>query len=224
MFRRWRLKKLHARFLESCRTLDRQRAYWDQASGPVRWFLETITPAPLLSLDSQGKGLLDALHWMEAHRKDRALRELEIRQYHKLIYSSGGGEIPGEYRTGDVIMKDSRFRPPAFQRVPLQMRQLDLKLAQDQEVFDKSDAVDFGSLLRLCADVYQRIGLIHPFGDGNGRVARLAMNHLLRRYDMGYVILPPLGESPKLWDALQTAHGGELDPLIELSRTFLHPV
>jgi fido (protein-threonine AMPylation protein) len=223
MFRRWRLKKIHAKFLESCRTLDSQRAYWNQASSLTRWFLETITPAPLLSLHSDGKSLLDALQWLEGHCKKCTLGETELRQYHKLIFS-GGEELPGEYRTYDVIMKDSKFKPPPFQRVPLLMRQLDLTLAHDQEAFDKSKPVDPASLFRVCADIYQRIGLIHPFGDGNGRVARLAMNHLLRRYDMGYVILPHLGEEPKLWDALQMAHGGQLDLLIEFSRKCLHPI
>ncbi len=224
MWHRWRLKRIRAKFLDACRTLDRQRAYWDQARGPVKWFLEAITPTPLLSLDDEGMGLLDALQWLEGHRKDRPLREAEIRNYHKLIYSSGRGELPGEYRTYDVIMKDSKFKPPPFQRVPLLMRHLDLSLAQDQEAFDEERAVDPDSVLRVSADVYQRLGLIHPFGDGNGRVARLAMNHLLRRYGMGYVILPHLGKEPELWDALQAAHGGELKPLVELSKKCIRPV
>jgi Fic family protein len=121
-------------------------------------------------------------------------------------------------------MKDSRFAPPPPQRVSLMMKQLDLKLAQDQEVLDRMPSPDSSMVLRTAVDVYHRVSLIHPFGDGNGRVARLAMNHVLRRYGAGYVILPRLGEAPKLWDALETANRGDLTPLVELSKEFLHPV
>ena len=59
--------------------------------------------------------------------------------------------------------------------------------------------------------------VIHPFSDGNGRVARLALNHLMRRYGQPYLVLPPLNESPPLL-------GANLDPLVRFGRTHLHHV
>ena len=72
--------------------------------------------------------------------------------------------------------------------------------------------------MRAAVDLYQRLGFIHPFADGNGRVARLAMNHLLRRYGQGYVVFPPLSEAPDLMEALQEAHKSRLEPLLALAR------
>lgn len=73
-------------------------------------------------------------------------------------------------------------------------------------------------------DLYQRLGLIHPFSDANGRVARLAMNHLMRRYGLGYVVLPPLDEPGPLWEALQEAHKGHHAQLLEVARNNLFQV
>jgi fido (protein-threonine AMPylation protein) len=223
MLKRWRLKRIHEKFLESCRTLDHERAYWMQASTPVRWLLRLITPAPLLSLHRHGQSLLEALKFLERNCTQRALRESEVREYHRLVFSDGS-ELPGTYRTYDVAMKDSKFAPPPFQRVPLKMKQLDLRLAQDQETLDRMPSPDFSIVLRTAVDAYHRISLIHPFGDGNGRVARLGMNHILRRYGAGYIIFPPLGESPKLWDALEAANGGDSGALLELSKEYLHRI
>lgn len=99
------------------------------------------------------------------------------------------------------------------------MKQLDLKLSTEQKDYDSK--IDQESVLRTAVHVYERIGLIHPFGDANGRVARLSMNHLMRRYGLGYVVLPPLGESKELWEALQEGHRGMLDALVKCSSNCL---
>jgi len=220
MFRRWRLKKIHAHFLESCRNLKEGRSYWDRSSGLKRWFLETISPIPLLGLHEDGQRLLEALQWLEANCRERPLNELVIRQYHQMVYK-GGAEPAGNYRKGRISVFGSTIPCPPPEKVPALMKQLELKLLEDQKQFDLTNSADKSITLRVAVDFYQRIGLIHPFADANGRVARLAMNHLLRRYRVGYVILPPLNELPELMEALQTAHGGNLDPLLQYGQKFL---
>jgi hypothetical protein len=50
------------------------------------------------------------------------------------------------------------------------------------------------------------------------------MNHLLRRYEEAYVVFPPLGEDPRLLEALQEGPRGWLEPLLELARAHRFPV
>jgi Fic family protein len=98
------------------------------------------------------------------------------------------------------------------------MKHLDVRLRDEQRGFDERKPFSATGILETAVDLYQRLGLIHPFPDANGRVARLAMNHVLRRYCLGYVILPPLSEPGPLWPALQEAHKGRLDSLLDVAR------
>ena len=220
MFRRWRVKKIHAKFLDSCRNLREGRAYWGQSSGFTRWFLETISPIPLMGLHEDGARLLSALQWLESNCRERPLGEAVIREYNRMVYK-GGLEPAGEYRKGRISVIGSTIPRPPPEKVPPLMKQLDLKLVEEQKQFDIVKP-DESAVLAIAVDLYQRIGLIHPFAEANGRVARLAMNHLLRRHQFGYVIFPPLSEAPHLMDALQEAHCGRLDCLIALAKQCGH--
>lgn len=224
MFRRRRLKNIHAKFLESCRSLADGRAYWQQATGFGNWLIRAISPIPLLGLQEDGQRLLSALQWLEENCRTQALGEETIRRYHKTVFGNTR-EDAGEYRCLDIKMQgDNPLRPPAGSRVPLLMKQLHLKLSEDQEELATQHPTDLEKVLRIVLQVYYRIGVVHPFEDGNGRVARLAMNHLLRRCGAGYVIFPPLTKDSPLMPAFEAASRGDLETLVGLSKQHLHPV
>lgn len=166
--------------------------------------------------------ILDALEWLESHSRRQPLGEHEIRQYHKMICKDC--DHAGIYRKHDILMEQSavRRRPP--QKVPSSMRELGLWLARVQRRFDEMGRPNEDDVLRTAVETHHKIGLIHAFADGNGRVARLSMNHLLRRYGLGYVVYPPLNESQEFWDALQEAHHGMLDPLVIVAKKHLYRV
>ena len=223
MLRNWRLKKIHARFLESCRNLAEGRDYWARKPGFIQRFLENLSPVPLLGLHEEGSRLFEALRWLELHCKGDALREEHIRQYHRLI-SKPGEPTAGEYRRGQATVLDSKVSRPRYEKVAAFMKQLDAKLQHQQEELDAGNLSDRNTVLRLALEIHQRIAFIHPFADGNGRVARLATNHILRRYGDGYVIFPPLSESPDHFHALEEAHLGNLEPLFNFARSCYHAI
>jgi fido (protein-threonine AMPylation protein) len=223
MFQRLRIRKAHALFLDSCRSMKEDRAYWDQASGLTRWFLQTVLPIPLLGLHNDGKLLLEDLEWLEENSRKVPLTEEVIQHYHRTIFRKAAS-TGGEYRRDKIIIVGSTIPRPPPEKVPALMKQLNLKLSTEQNTFDAMRPLDASALFKLAMDIHQRIGLIHPFTDGNGRVARLAMNHILRRYSLGYVILPPLSEARSLMDALQDAHRGHLEPLVEFAMNCVYLV
>ena len=220
MFGRRRIKRVHAKFLESCRNLQEGRAYWAQSGGFRRWILDTLSPIPLIGLHENGRRLLEALQWLEMNRKSSMLREETLRRFHRMIQ---GEESPdaGAYRKRDIAVAGSKLSRPAAQKVPALMKQLDLKLEEEQARLDSVAKPDETGVLTLAVAVHQRIAFIHPFPDANGRVARLAMTHLLRRYGLGYSIFPPVNESADHWNALEAGHRGDLKPLVEFARSVM---
>src|SRR6185436_11803830 len=107
MFRRWRLRGLQARYLESCRNLQEGRDYWRQSPGLLRRILDFLSPVPLLGLQEDGARLLQALDRLEADCGTRPLREGDLRAYHRLL-SGPRAARPGEYRDGQAVVRDSR--------------------------------------------------------------------------------------------------------------------
>jgi fido (protein-threonine AMPylation protein) len=213
MLERLRVRRAQEAFLNSCRNLKEGRAYSKQAGFLARCLVRLVAGSPIMGLEEEGKLILDALEWLEANSAKCRLGEDAIRRYHRMIVQPSQ-TWRGEYRKGDLTMSGGNPLAPApWQRVPALMKELDLWLSRQQDLFDGSTDHAQESLLEVAVQTYHRIGRIHPFVDANGRVARIAMDHLLRRYRIGYVIFPPLNQEPSLWQALLDAGRGNLEPL-----------
>ena len=216
MLRVLRLRRAHAKFLASSRSLEAGIGYWGRMSPPLRWLLESVLPVPLLGLHPDGTALYGALRWLEENCRRQALTEETIRHYHRML-DPGGPEAAGAYRSGKASVIGSRRPGAAPDRVPLLMKQLDLHLREEQKRLDESPAAATSDVFGLAVSLYHRLGSIHPFPDANGRVARLSMNHVLRRYGRGYVIFPSLGTPGPLWNALEEASQGKPAALLNVA-------
>lgn len=171
---------------------------------------------PLLGLHESARGLAEALDWLEQNCKTRHLDQAVVREYHRMAMQ----QKESAYRTKGVYLVGSSIQRPSPDRIPILMKQFELQILRAQEDCDGREDNE-RDVLGCAVRVHERIGMIHPFEDGNGRVARLAMNHILRRYTDTYVILPPLSESPELMAALQNAHRGNPDALVALAKSCL---
>lgn len=68
--------------------------------------------------------------------------------------------------------------------------------------------------VQLAAEFHYRFVCIHPFDDGNGRVARLIMNYILLRFDYPLIIIKSKDKEAYL-TALQKADTGNVIAIIE---------
>ncbi|MGH9800770.1 MAG: Fic family protein, partial [Blastocatellia bacterium] len=87
------------------------------------------------------------------------------------------------YRQEQVFISGSEHKPPSPTQVPKKMAALFRQLPKQRK---KLHSVSFAAWLHL------QLVSVHPFIDGNGRTARLAMNLALIQDGYPVTIIPPI--------------------------------
>lgn len=191
--------------------------------GETRQVVEyglTLTGKPLKD-QAEAKNLSEALDFLEslAVNAEMPIKESDVRQIHLLVLKNIDDENAGKYRSVKVEISGSEFKPPPPESISAQMEEFGKWLSQISVV----DQGNIGSRDALfCAAVaHAWLVYIHPFIDGNGRVARLLMNLILMR--CGYpVAIITKEDRLRYYDALETSQASDLSPFISLLIECLH--
>lgn len=119
--------------------------------------------------------------WELAKKTD--ITEEDIKELHKICFQPKDGAAAGQYRQVEVLITGSQYNDklPRYQEVPTHMQELIKRLPEKRE---KLHLVDYAATL------HRDFIFIHPFEDGNGRTARLIMNHALLSKGYPPVIIP----------------------------------
>jgi len=113
-------------------------------------------------------------------REQAPLNHITIQQVHEIV-TRGILESAGRYRTHNVRITGAVRSPPDWQKIIPEMDRLIQEIAHNDR-----------TVIEMSAYLHHRFVAIHPFIDGNGRVARLLSNLYLTRN--GY---PPIVLSQK---------------------------
>ncbi len=124
-------------------------------SKPMRDIRETITHAALLRHLLNSPEPLDLIHLLS---------------WHKIIFGETKPDIAGRIRDFEVRISGSQHIPPPAPEVRAKLIEL---LRWSQRHRSTLHPVE------RAASFHFRFEDIHPFGDGNGRIGRLAMNLML---------------------------------------------
>jgi len=133
------------------------------------------------------------------------LREEDVKKLHHLFYYRIDEKYAGAYRDIKVIITGSRYTFPEPQLVAHLMKEFIIKT---QEMRKRYHPVEYA------ARIHKDFVFIHPFIDGNGRVARLIMNLMLMQYHYTIAIIPPIMRGEYL-GSLEKAHTNDKE-FIEL--------
>lgn len=223
------------------RLWQKLRLEWNYHSNRIEGNTLTYGETEMFFLHNTTHGTHDIRNYVEMKAHDagiehlrqladnsaRVIREGDIRDLNKIILKEPfwkptqtiDGQptrkqiIPGEYKTlpNNVVTASGEtfeFAPPS--EVPSRMQAL---VAWLEEAL-ASTSIDIGDLV---AKLHHDFVLIHPFDDGNGRVARLLVNYILLR--QGYPpIVVPADQKKEYLAALRLADAGEIDSLADYLR------
>ncbi len=122
--------------------------------------------------------------------------ERDLLDLHRIVLTRVEDSFAGIYRSSAVRISGASHIPPNPIKVPDLMSELFAGLPSISDPVERAAHLHYG------------IARIHPFADGNGRAARLAMNFILLA--AGY---PPVSISPDLrhdyYRALEAADSGD---------------
>lgn len=127
------------------------------------------------------------------------LSEEIICHLHQLFYQQIEPLKAGKYRQVPVFISGSQYAVAPVAEIGKRMAQL-LQWYNNNE--EKLHPVV------LAAELHKRFVFIHPFVDGNGRMARLLMNLSLMRNDYNIAIIPAITRSEYI-SSLEKAHTDE---------------
>lgn len=113
----------------------------------------------------------------------RTINEEHILTMHRMFYESIESECAGKYRDMDVFISGSKYPVTKPDHILTEMAEL---FQWIEAVREKLHPVIFA------AQLHKRFVFIHPFKDGNGRIARLIMNTALIQDGYLLVVIPPI--------------------------------
>ena len=134
-------------------------------------------------------------------REQAPISHVTIQQIHEVV-TRGILETAGRYRTRNVRITGAVRSPPDWKHI---VREMDVLIADSKEP-DRP-------IIEMTAYLHHRFAAIHPFIDGNGRVARLLGNLYLIRNGYPPIVLDTRNRKHYYW-ALRDADNGDLSVFI----------
>lgn len=146
---------------------------------------------------------LEYLYDLVDKNKQNTISERLIRSIHQIVVQETEKEQAGKYRNANVFIMGAKHTPPDAYEVPKLMANLLVWLKNNSKILT----------VELAALFHHKLVQIHPFFDGNGRTARLAMNLILMR--AGYPLTIILkNDRKKYYRVLAKADAGDYTPLV----------
>lgn len=114
---------------------------------------------------------------------NKEITEQNILYLHKLFYQNIDEEFAGRYRDIPVFISGSNYPVTKVENIKNEIEDLCKWIKTERK---KYHPVEFAALL------HKKFVFIHPFKDGNGRVARLLMNTALIQDGYLPALIPPI--------------------------------
>lgn len=140
-------------------------------------------------------------------REDEPMSGIFLRHLQGIILQDVEREGVGSFRQENVAISGAVVQPPTFQDVPSLIERVIATLNAPPKDLHP---------LQLAAWTHWVIARIHPFRDGNGRIARLIQDYVLVKFQLVPAPLRSEDREGGYYDALERADLGEGQSFIEI--------
>lgn len=136
------------------------------------------------------RGQEEMLRLMEvkAHRREPLSISL-VQQMHHDIFRESTPDFAGVFRSGDVRIKGMKHRPCHHSQITQIFHQRLQSINEQLFDIENIDAESFFRILALSAEAHYLVACVHPFEDGNGRVARAVGDYVMLAHGFFYDVI-----------------------------------
>ncbi|MCM1158465.1 MAG: Fic family protein [Bacteroidales bacterium] len=165
----------------------------------------TVSGKPLKdALRTYGHG--QAYDYMYDLMSVKTLTIENIMHIHRLLMEKEQVEIAGKYKTVENFISGSSYTTVACDDLEEEMKRLSTWMEENE---NRMNPIEYA------AELHRKLVYIHPFEDGNGRTARLAMNTKLIQNGYLPCVIAPVHRLDYN-NALEAGRRGERNQFIEL--------
>ncbi|MBX3721302.1 MAG: Fic family protein [Turneriella sp.] len=162
---------------------------------------------------------------MEILGQQKMLIELEKKAYagedmsismllamHRTVFQESWPDRAGVFRTHEVQISAMQHRPPHASKISETLHQQFANINAELVALKTVSAENFWDIFSLSARLHYLVAGVHPFEDGNGRVARASGDYIYLRFGMFFDVITT-DYRDKYLDALEESDFMDVTPL-----------
>jgi Fic family protein len=153
------------------------------------------------------------LRWLESLASEPAEFSVSmLLKMHEMVFEESWPDVAGRFRQTEVSIQSMAHQPPHFSRVPELLHQHLASINERLFAPGAAEADRLSEVLHLSGEVHYLLAHVHPFIDGNGRIARAAGDYVMLASGLYYdVIMTDYRDS--YLDALEECDMSYTEPL-----------
>jgi len=136
------------------------------------------------------KGQESMLKWLEelANKRTRISIPMLL-EMHRMMFENSWKEGAGQFRRADVKIRLMSHDPSHYSQIPELLQQQFAVLNEHLFSHGNVSPGNFFKILELSAQAHYLVAHVHPFEDGNGRVARALGDYIMLVYGLFYDVI-----------------------------------
>ncbi|GJM43247.1 MAG: hypothetical protein DHS20C21_00890 [Gemmatimonadota bacterium] len=181
------LKAIHSNAIED-KSIDRVflQLLWHDAGIPDKSLISPAYESAHRSLKGQ-QAMLEDLEQRASAREPLSIAMLS--EMHRKVFGKAWSHGAGQFRESSVAISRVQHEPPSASAVDGLLHQRFAFINEEMDKIRKVTPETFDRVLQLSADAHYLVAGVHPFEDGNGRLARSVGDFVLLRFGMYYDVI-----------------------------------
>ncbi len=140
------------------------------------------------SIELKGQEVM--LRWLESLALQRTKLSISmLLEMHRMVFGDSWPEGSGQFRQSKVKIRLMSHMPPHFSRISQLLHQQFAAINERLFLYQPVSADNFFEILEISAQAHYLVAHVHPFDDGNGRIARALGDYVMLVHGFYYDVI-----------------------------------